>query len=89
MTNEEKFKKGIVIYKTEDNVRCELWGASTEHADIIYSMNRDIENGLFARCQFADSPDHDIYQWLLYVASRLTGKNTARKIVKIAEEEWY
>ena len=26
MTNEEKFSKGIVIYKTEDDVVCELWG---------------------------------------------------------------
>ena len=39
MTNEEKFSKGIVIYKTEDDVVCELWGASTKHADVIYSMN--------------------------------------------------
>ena len=36
MTNEEKFSKGIVVYKTEDDVICELWGASTKHADAIY-----------------------------------------------------
>ena len=89
MTNEEKFSKGIVIYKTEDDVMCELWGASTKHADVIYSMNKDIENGLFRRCQFADDPDHDIFQWLLYVASRQVWKNTARKIVEIALAEWY
>ena len=89
MTNEEKFSKGIVIYKTEDDVVCELWGASTKHADVIYSMNRDIEIDLFRRCQFADDPDYDIFQWLLYVASRQTWKTTARKIVKIALNEWY
>ena len=89
MTNEEKFSKGIVIYKTEDDVVCELWGSSTKHADVIYSMNRDIKNDLFARCQFADDPDYDIFQWLLYVASRQTWKTTARKIVKIALNEWY
>ena len=50
MTNEEKFSKGIVIYKTEDDVICELWGASTKHADVIYSMNQDIEIDLFRRC---------------------------------------
>ena len=61
MTNEEKFSKGIVIYKNEDNVVCELWGASTKHADVIYSMNRDIEIDLFRRCQFADDPDYDIF----------------------------
>lgn len=89
MTNEEKFQKGIVVYKTNDDVICELWGASTKHADTIYSMKRDIENGLFVRCQFADDIDHDIFQWLLYVASRLTWKNTAKKIVEIALKEWY
>ena len=89
MTNEEKLSKGIVIYKTKDDVICELWGASTKHADVIYSMNRDIENGLFHRCPFADSPDHDIFQWLFYVASRQTWKFTAKKIVETALAEWY
>ena len=89
MTNEEKFQKGIVIYKTEDDVICELWGASTKHADVIYSMNRDIEKGLFVKCLLENSPDHDIFQWLLYVASIQTWKSTAREIVEIALNEWY
>ena len=89
MTNEEKFSKGIVVYRTEDDVICELWGASTKHADVIYSMNRDIKNELFHRCQFADNPDHDIFQWLLYVASRQIWKTTAKEIVKMANEEWF
>lgn len=84
MTNEEKFQKGIVVYKTENDVICELWGSSTKHADVIYSMNRDIKNELFHRCEFADSIDHDIFQWLLYIASRQIWKNTARKLVEIA-----
>ena len=88
MTNEEKFQKGIVIYKTVDDLECELWSASTKHADVIYSMNRDIEIDLFRRCQFADNPDHDIFQWLLYVASRQTWKQTAIEIVEIALNEW-
>ena len=89
MTNEEKFSKGIVVYRTEDDVICELWGASTKNADIIYSMNRDIDNGLFTKCRFADNPNHDIFQWLLYIASRQTWKTTAREIVEIALTEWY
>ena len=89
MTNEEKFSKGIVIYKTEDDVICELWGSSTKHADVIYSMNRDIRNDLFDKCRFASNPNHDIFQWLLYVASRQTWKFTAKKIVEIALAEWY
>lgn len=88
MTNEEKFKKGIVIYTTGDDVICELWGASTKHPDVTYSMNRDIENELFHRWEFAESKDHDIYQWLLYVASRQTWKTTAKSIVEEAEV-WY
>ena len=89
MTNEEKFSKGIVVYKTEDDVICELWSASTKHADSIYSMNQDIENYLFTKCLFADNPDHNIFQWLLHVASRQTWKSTAKKIVEIALAEWY
>lgn len=89
MTNEEKFKKGIVIYKTEDDVVCELWGASTEYADVIYSMNRDIKNELFFRWKYSTSIDHDIFQWLLYVASRQTSKHTARDIMEIATKEWF
>ena len=89
MSNEEKFSKGIVVYRTEDDVVCELWGASTKHADVIYSMNRDIKYDLFRRSQFADDPDYDIFQWLLYIASQQTWKSTAKKIVKIALNEWY
>lgn len=89
MTNEEKFAKGIVIYKTEDNVVCELWGASTKHPDATYSMNKSIENELFSKCSFACDPDHDIYQWLLYVASIQMWKNTAKEIVEIANTEWF
>ena len=89
MTNEEKFSKGIVVYRTEDDVICELWGASTKHADVIYSMNRDIKNDLFVKCRFADSLNHDIFQWLLYIASRQTWKTTAKEIVEIALAEWY
>ena len=89
MTNEEKFSKGIVIYKTEDDVICELWGSSTKHADVIYSMNRDIRNDLFDKCRFASNPNHDIFFFLLYVASRQTWKFTAKKIVETALAEWY
>ena len=89
MTNEEKFSKGIVIYKTEDDVVCELWGSSTKHADVIYSMKESIINKNFERCPLADSPDHDIFQWLLHVASCQMWKHTAKEIVEIALSEWY
>lgn len=89
MTNEEKFRKGIVIYKTDDDVICELWGASTKHPDTICSMNGMIKNGLFTRNPFSDDENYDIYQWLLYVASIQMWKDTAKEIVEIANEEWF
>lgn len=90
MTKEEKFRKKIVVYKTDDDdVICELWGASTKHADAIYSMNSMVENGLFIRCAFSDNADHDIYQWLLYVASIQMWKNVAKEIVEVANAEWF
>ena len=89
MTNEEKFSKGIVIYKTDDDVICELWGSSTKHADAICSMKRTIENGLFEKCPIAEDSDHDIFQWLLFVASMQMWKSTAKEIVEIALKEWY
>ena len=89
MTNEEKFKKGIVVYKTNDDVICELWGASTKHADTIYSMKRDIENGLFTRCPLEDNLDSDIFQWLLFVASLQMWRHTAKEIAETALKEWY
>lgn len=89
MINKEKFQKGIVIYKTDDDVICELWGASTKHVDAIYSMNRDIKNNLFTASQFVTYPDYDIFQWLLYIASRQTWKFNAKEIVEIALKEWY
>ena len=89
MTNEEKFSKGIVIYKTDDDVVCELWGASTKHADTIYSMKRDIENGLFIKSPLEDNLDSDIFQWLLFVASLQMWRHTAKEIVETALKEWY
>lgn len=88
MTNEEKFAKGVVIYKTEDDVICELWGGSTKHADTIHSMKRDIEHERFVP-SFSLDENYDIFQWLLCVASWQTWKHTAKRIVEVALEEWY
>ena len=84
LTNEEKFQKGIVVYKTDDDVICELWGASTKHADEVYSMERDIENGRFAKNPLSRTIDEDIFQWLLCVASWQAWKYTAYALVEIA-----
>ena len=40
MTNEEKFKKGIVVYQGEDgDYILELWAASTKHPDSIFRFS--------------------------------------------------
>lgn len=94
MTNEEKLKQGIVIYKTEDDVVCELWGeslwgGSTKHPDTIYTMNSQIKQGLFVRSISSNSIEEDVYQWLLFIASIQIWKTTAKKIVDIATKDWY
>lgn len=89
MTKEEKFKKGIVVYKTDDDVVCELWGSSTKHADSIHSMKSDIEKGIFAKNPYSDDENYDIFQWLLFVASLQMWKHTAKEITEIALKEWY
>lgn len=89
MTNEEKFAKRIVVYTTEDDVICELWGASTKHADAIYSMNSDIEHGRFSSNQYINSREYDIFQWLLCIASWQSWKHTAKRIVEVALADWY
>lgn len=89
MTNEEKFRQGIVIYKTEDDVVCELWGGSTKHPDAIYTMNTQIKQGIFVRSFLSDSIEDDVYQWLLLIASIQMWKTTAKEIVDIATKDWY
>ena len=89
MTNEEKFRQSIVIYKTEDDVVCELWGGSTKHPDATYTMNSQIKQGLFVRSVFSNSIEEDVYQWLLFIASIQMWTTTAKEIVDIATKDWY
>lgn len=88
MTNEEKFKQGIVIYKTEDDVVCELWGGSTKHADAIYSMKNDLNRGVYFDNPFTDTLEEEIFQWLLYLASIQLWKSTAKELVDIAMTQY-
>ena len=77
MTNEEKFKKGIVVYKTEDDTVCELWNASTKHPDSIFYFSD------FKKTPFVDE-EHQIFQWLLECASKLTFPMHAKELVEYA-----
>lgn len=84
MTIHEKFSKGIVVYKNEnDDYILELWGSSTKHPDSLFRYS-DWENksNMF-------STEDQIFQWLLYCASQLTFPFFARSLVDYAIENWY
>ena len=83
MTNEEKFAKGIVIYKTEDDVVCELWGASTKHADAKFYYS-DWED----KTPFIEDK-YQIFQWLLWIASRRQFPFHAKELTEYALKNWY
>ena len=87
MTNEEKFKKGIVVYKNDENdYVCELWGASTKHPDSVFHMNHD---GKYKKSGLYDDDKYEVYQWLLWIASNLTWRFYARNLAEYAVREWY
>ena len=85
MTNAEKFSKGIVVYKNdEDDYVCELWGASTKHPDSIFHMKYDEK--------FTISPyfsiESQIFQWLCWIASQQNFPPHAEAIVDYAMKNW-
>lgn len=86
MTNEEKFAKGIVVYKNEeDDYVCELWGASTKHPDSIFHMNYD---GQYKKNGFY-SDEAEVFQWLMWIAAQLCWRPHAKEVVEYALQEWY
>lgn len=86
MTNEEKFAKGIVVYKNDaDDYVLELWGASTKHPDSIFHMKYDKK---FKICEYF-SIESQIFQWLLLCASELTWKEHAKNLVDFAIKNYY
>ncbi len=87
MTIEEKFAKGIVVYKnSEDDYVCELWEASTKHPDSIFHMNYD---GRYKKSGLYIDDRYEVFQWLLFIASDLTWRFHARNLVDYALEYWY
>lgn len=83
MTNREKFAKGIVVFKDETgNYICELQGASTKHPDSRYRFN-DWKD----KIEEVD-PQYQIFQWLLFIASRMNFAFHAKEIAEYALAEW-
>lgn len=87
MTNEEKFRKGIVVYRNDENdYVCELWGASTKHPDSIFHMNYDKR---FHKSGLYGDDKYEVFQWLLQCASELTWRPHAKALTEYALREWY
>lgn len=74
----------IKVYQDEENdYVCECWGASTKHPDSIDRFSN-----------WEDKTDlieekYQIYQWLLWIASRKMFPFHARMMVDYANEKWY
>lgn len=87
MTNEEKFRKGIVVYQNDENdYVCELWEASTNHPDAVYHMNHDKK---YTKSVFNNDDKYEVFQWLLWIASNMKFRFHAYSIVQYALNEWY
>lgn len=87
MTNEEKFRKGIVVYKNDENdYVCEIWGGSTHHPDLMYHMNYD---KTYKKSDLYSDDKYEVFQWLLFIASNLTWRFNAYSVVQYALNEWY
>lgn len=63
--------------KCEKDLTLELWGASTIHPDSKFYFSD------FQKSPFVDE-EHQVFQWLLYCASRLTFPMHAKELVEFA-----
>lgn len=74
--------KMIKVYKDEkDNYICELWAASTKHPDSRFNMKD------FKKVDFIDE-EHQVFQWLLECASKLTFPFYAQELAEYALKNW-
>lgn len=83
MTDTEKFRKGVVVYATEDDYICELWGASTKHPDAFFQFSNWEDKNLIL------SWEDQVFQWLLWIASTRMWPFHAKEITEIALKDWY
>lgn len=68
----------IKVYKTdEDEMILELWGASTKHPDSKFYFSN------FNKSPFVYE-EHQIFQWLLECASKLTFPMHAKELAEFA-----
>lgn len=86
--NNEYFDRFIVRYDNEtDDYICECWGGSTKHPDTCNKMSKDVESGKFVLFEFVEKK-HQVYQWLLYIASTKTFPFHAVELIQYANTHW-
>lgn len=72
----------IKVYKNNENdYVCELWEASTKHPDSIFFMKD------FKTVDFIEK-EHQVFQWLLECASKLTFPFHAKELAEYAFNNW-
>lgn len=78
-----------IVKKKDDDYVCELWGGSTKHPDSVFYMVGDQENkDHYLLSEYIDL-EHQVYQWLLWIASTLDFPFHAKELVDYANEKWY
>jgi hypothetical protein len=67
----------IKVYQYEEDIILELWGGSTHHPDSRFHFSS------FQKSPFVDDK-HQIFQWLLECASKLTFPMHAKELAEYA-----
>ena len=74
--------QGIKVFKNDEgNYVLELWGSSTKHPDSIFHFED------FQKSEFVDE-EHQVFQWLLECASKLTFPFHAKQLAEYALKNW-
>ena len=73
----------IKVWEENNDYFCELWGGSTKHPDASFKFSewKDIDSII--------KPKYQVFQWLLWIASRRQFPFHAKEIAKYALENWY
>lgn len=83
MTLEEKFASRIIVEKIDDDYICELWGASTKHPDANFRYSEWEDKSPYLE------DEYQIFQWLLWIASRRQWPFHAKELTEYALKNWY
>lgn len=83
MTLEEKFASGIIVEEVNGDYVCELWDASTKHPDASFRYSEWEDKSPYLE------DEYQIFQWLLWIASRRQWPFHAKELAEYALKNWY